>query len=99
MHDLEPRIQRMYRRDLQTSVVLILALSAALLGLWFHLRGLLAPGPGRVLALAAAALVGMNGAAIAAMLRHMRDDRHFIYSLDIRHLDQYRLARRTGGVA
>ncbi len=31
-----------------------------------------------------------NTGAIAAMVRHYRDDKDFIYTVDLRHLDEYR---------
>ena len=41
-----------------------------------------------VLAIAAAAVLMFNTAAIVAMLKHYDDDKEFIYGLDIKHLDE-----------
>ena len=55
----------------------------------------LAPGGGtRVLLLIAGAVILVfNTAAIMAMLRHYREDRDFMYGLDIKFLDEARSAK------
>jgi len=35
-----------------------------------------------------------NTASIVAMLRHYTSDKHFIYGLDLKHLDEMRRAKR-----
>lgn len=91
MFDLDQRIATMHRRD-------IMAAWAFVIGLWFTIlfvawvtwsiapstsaRSLLLLGGGTVLL--------FNTAAILAMLRHYREDRDFIYGLDIRFLDEAR---------
>lgn len=94
MHDLEPRIRRMYNRDRAIAVALLVVL-AGTLGLVFLATSRFVPDPGVRLALAVAALVllAFNVASIRAMLRHNREDRTFIYTLDIKHLDEYRASR------
>jgi hypothetical protein len=46
-----------------------------------------------VLAISGTLLVVFNAASIWALVRHNREDKIFIYTLDIKHLDEYRLAR------
>lgn len=75
---------------------------AFVVGLWLAMLFVawatwsLAPNAGaRLLLLIGGAIVLVfNTAAIAAMLRHYREDRDFIYGLDIRFLDEARQAKR-----
>ncbi|WP_425283214.1 hypothetical protein [Methyloceanibacter methanicus] len=46
-----------------------------------------------VLAAAAGAVLVFNTASIGAMVRHYKEDKDFIYGLDIKHLDAAREAR------
>ncbi len=81
----------MHRRD-------VLVAWAFVIGLWFAVIFValatwsLAPnGVARIMLLCAGAVVLLfNTAAIVAMLRHYREDRDFIYGLDIRFLDEAR---------
>ena len=84
----------MHKRD-------VLIAWAFVLGLWFAMIFVayatwdLAPTPGaRTLLLIGGAVVLLfNTAAILAMLRHYREDRDFMYGLDIRFLDASRGGR------
>ena len=75
---------------------------AFVIGLWFAIIFVaiatwkLAPnGTARVLLLIAGAVILVfNTAAIMAMLRHYREDRDFMYGLDIKFLDAAKAARR-----
>ena len=75
---------------------------AFVVGLWFAVIFVamatwnLAPNPtARVILLIGGAIVLLfNTAAIWAMLKHYRDDRDFMYGLDIKFLDAARAARR-----
>ena len=49
-----------------------------------------------VLAVAAGALLIFNTASIGAMVAHYKEDKDFIYRLDIQHLDAMREARNSG---
>lgn len=81
----------MHRRD-------VLVAWAFVIGLWFAVIFValatwnLAPnGVARIMLLGAGSVVLLfNTAAIFAMLRHYREDRDFIYGLDIRFLDEAR---------
>jgi hypothetical protein len=84
----------MHRRDVQIAwafvIGLWLAVAFVALATWS-----LAPTPGaRTLLLIGGAIVLVfNTAAIMAMLRHYREDRDFMYGLDIKFLDEARAAR------
>lgn len=75
---------------------------AFVIGLWLSMLFVaiatwsLAPVAGaRVLLLIGGAIVLVfNTAAIMAMLRHYREDRDFMYGLDIKFLDEARSAKR-----
>jgi hypothetical protein len=87
----------MHRRD-------VLVAWAFVIGLWFAVIFVaiatwnLAPnGTARILLLIAGAIVLLfNTAAILAMLRHYREDRDFMYGLDIKFLDEAR-GLKSGG--
>jgi hypothetical protein len=87
--DLNQRIEAMHRRD-------VLVAWAFVIGLWCAMIFVavatwdLAPSSGaRTLLLIAGAIVLVfNTAAILAMLRHYREDRDFMYGLDIKFLDE-----------
>lgn len=89
MGDLNQRIEAMHRRD-------VLVAWAFVIGLWFAVIFValatwnLAPNStARTLLLIAGATVLLfNTAAILAMLRHYREDRDFMYGIDIKFLDE-----------
>lgn len=91
MPDLDQRIEAMYKRD-------VLVAWAFVIGLWFAILFVaiatwsIAPDTGaRTLLMAGGAIVLIfNTAAIAAMVKHYREDKSFIYGLDIKHLDEMR---------
>ncbi|WP_238382639.1 hypothetical protein [Tabrizicola thermarum] len=97
MGDLNQRIEAMHKRD-------VLVAWAFVVGLWFAVIFVaiatwdLAPtGGARTLLLIGGAIVLIfNTAAILAMLRHYREDRDFMYGLDIRFQDEAR-GMKTGG--
>lgn len=92
--DMSGRIDAMHRRD-------VLVAWAFVIGLWFAVIFValatwsLAPsGAARTILLIGGAIVLVfNTAAIMAMLRHYREDRDFMYGLDIKFLDEARKAR------
>jgi hypothetical protein len=89
MSDLNQRIEAMYKRD-------VLVAWAFVIGLWFAMIFVtiatwnLAPeGPWRTILLTGgAAVLVFNTAAIGAMVKHYKEDKAFIYGLDIKHLDE-----------
>ena len=96
MSDLNARIEVMHKRD-------VLVAWAFVIGLWFAIIFVamatwsLAPsGPARVMLLIGGAVILiLNTAAIMAMLRHYREDRDFMYGLDIKFLDAARAQKRA----
>ncbi len=95
MSDLTERIIAMHRRD-------IIVAWAFVIGLWFAIIFVaiatwsLAPSSTAriVLLIGGATVLLFNTAAILAMLRHYREDRDFMYGLDIKFLDAARAKRR-----
>jgi hypothetical protein len=93
---LQTRIDNMHRRDQIGAMAFVVALWVAVLFVLFDIWPDVTNQGIRVILAAAGILVLLfNTAAIVAMLRHYHGDKHFIYSLDIKHLDQMRL-RRAG---
>jgi hypothetical protein len=93
VYNLEPRIERMYRRDRLIAILLVLLLMATLGCVYGEVSRWVSAEVRITLALSGALLMLFNAAAIAAMLKHNREDRTFIYSLDIKHLDEHRTRR------
>lgn len=93
--DLEARIARMHSRDRTGLVIFVLALWCALLFTLFSIWSFISvPAIQIILVVAGGFVLLLNTAAIVAMLRHYDEDRHFIYGLDLKHLDEMR--RRKG---
>ena len=94
MPDLNQRIEAMYRSDVRVAWSFIAALWIAVLFVlimsWPHIPD----GNVRiVVVLAAAAVLIFNTASIAAMVKNYAADKHFIYGLDIKMLDESRKTR------
>ena len=95
MSDMTKRIEEMHSRD-------VLVAWAFVLGLWIAMVFVavatwsLAPSDAarNVLMIGGAIVLIFNTAAIMAMLRHYKNDRDFMYGLDIRFLDAAREAKR-----
>ena len=91
MSDMQQRIEALYRSDVRGSIVLIVCLWAAVLFVlvmtWPYIPD---QGIKVVVAIAAAAVLVFNTAAILAMVNHYKDDKEFIYGLDIKHADATR---------
>ena len=91
MSDMKQRIEALYRSDVRGSVLLIVALWVTVLFVlimtWPYIpdRGIKI-----VVAVAAGAVLVFNTAAIVAMVNHYKDDKEFIYGLDIKHADLMR---------
>lgn len=95
MTDVTRRIEAMHKRD-------VLVAWAFVVGLWFAVIFValatwdLAPTGGArlVLLIGGAIVLVFNTGAILAMLRHYREDRDFMYGIDIQFLDQARSMRK-----
>lgn len=93
--DLERRISRMHSRDKAGLIVFVLALWGTLLFTLFSIwPSISVPAIQVILVVSGGFVLALNSAAVVAMLRHYDEDRHFIYGLDLKHLDEMR--RRRG---
>src|SRR5262245_24109601 len=91
---LDERIDRMHARDRAGLVVFILALWFTVLFALFNVWPFISVPAIRVILVIAGSMVLLfNTAAIVAMLQHYAHDKHFIYGLDIKHLDEMRKRR------
>ena len=91
----DQRIEKMHSRDRAGLVVFIVVLWCtmlfALFSVWSYIS---VPAIGIILAVACGLVLAFNTAAIFAMLRHYHEDKHFIYGLDLKHLDEMRRRKR-----
>ncbi len=91
MPDLDQRIEAMYRGDVRGAWLLIAFLWIVILFVLFMSWPYIPDsGVKTVLVLAAAAVLIFNTASIYAMVKNYSADKHFIYGLDIKHLDAMR---------
>lgn len=89
--DLNQRIGAMHRRDVQVAWAFVIGLWFAIIFVAVATWDLAPNGIARTLLLCAGAVVLVfNTAAILAMLKHYREDRDFMYGLDIKFLDESR---------
>ena len=95
MSDLDQRIQAMHRNDTRIAWAFVVGLWFAIIFVAIATWNLAPNGTARILLLIAGAVILVfNTAAIMAMLRHYREDRDFMYGLDIKFLDVAKAARR-----
>jgi hypothetical protein len=95
MPDLNQRITAMHRRDVRVAWAFVIGLWLAMIFVALATWTLAPTGAARTLLLFGGAVVLLfNTAAIVAMLRHYRQDRDFMYGLDVKFLDEARAARR-----
>ena len=95
MSDLDQRIEAMHRSDVRIAWGFVIGLWCAVIFVAIATWGFAPNAQARVLLLIAGAVILLfNTAAIMAMLKHYREDRDFMYGLDIRFLDEARAARR-----
>ena len=86
----------MHRRDIAVAVAFILGLWFAIIFVALETWALAPTGAARTILLISGAVVLLfNSAAIMAMLRHYREDRDFMYGLDIQFLDEAREAKKA----
>ena len=79
----------MHKRDVQLAWAFVVGLWVAMIFVAIATWDLAPSGGARTLLLIAGAVVLLfNTAAILAMLRHYREDRDFMYGLDIKFLDE-----------
>lgn len=81
----------MHRRDVAVAWAFVIGLWLSVIFVALATWNLAPDGLARLMLLGAGAVVLVfNTAAILAMLRHYREDRDFIYGLDIKFLDETR---------
>lgn len=91
MLDLNQRIEAMHKRDVAVAWAFVIGMWFSVIFVAFTTWGLAPSGAARAALLFAGAMILLfNTAAILAMLRHYREDRDFIYGLDIKFLDEAR---------
>jgi hypothetical protein len=91
MSDLDQRITAMHKSDIRVAWAFVLGLWFSIIFVAYATWDLAPEGAARVILLCAGAVILLfNTAAIMAMLRHYREDRDFIYGLDIKFLDAAR---------
>lgn len=94
MSDMSGRIDAMHRRDVVVAWAFVIGLWFAIIFVALATWSLAPSGAARtILLIAGAVVLVFNTAAIMAMLRHYREDRDFMYGLDIKFLDEARKAR------
>ena len=91
MSDMTTRIETMHRRDVQVAWAFVAGLWLSIIFVAFATWDLAPSGTARVvLLIGGAAILILNTAAIMAMLKHYREDRDFMYGLDIKFMDAAR---------
>ena len=91
MADLDARIQAMHKRDVQVAWAFVIGLWFAIIFVAMATWSLAPSGAARIVLLIGGAIIlVLNTAAIMAMLKHYREDRDFMYGLDIKFLDAAR---------
>jgi hypothetical protein len=89
--DLNQRIEAMHRRDTIVAWAFVVGLWFAVIFVALATWNLAPNSTARTLLMIGGAIVLVfNTAAILAMLRHYREDRDFMYGLDIKFLDEAR---------
>ena len=91
----DTRIDKMHARDRMGALAFVVALWVVILFTLVSILPEVTDGAISTILLIAGGLVLIfNTAAIIAMLRHYTSDKHFIYSLDLLHLDEMRRQKR-----
>jgi hypothetical protein len=95
MSDLKDRIEAMYKRDVIVAYAFVIGLWFAVIFVMVGTWNLAPEGPWRiVLLIGGAAVLLFNSASIGAMVKHYKEDKDFIYGLDLKHLDEMRGHKR-----
>jgi hypothetical protein len=90
----DPRIPQMHRRDVGIAWAFVIGLWVAMAFVLWATWDIAPSGAARtVLVIGGAVVLAFNTAAILAMLAHYREDRDFIYGLDLKFLDALRGGR------
>ncbi|WP_421695150.1 hypothetical protein [Aestuariivirga sp.] len=91
MADLKQRIEAMYRRDVLVAYAFVIGLWLAIIFVMIATWNIAPEGPWRtILLIGGAAVLLFNTASMSAMVKHYKEDKDFIYGLDLKHLDEMR---------
>ena len=91
MSDLDARIQAMHKRDVQMAWAFVIGLWFAIIFVAMATWSWAPSGLARIVLLIGGAIILiLNTGAIMAMLKHYREDRDFMYGLDIKFMDAAR---------
>ena len=94
MSDLGQRIEVMHKRDAQIAWAFVIGLWLSMIFVAWATWSLAPDGVARILLMVAGIVILVfNTAAIMKMLDHYREDRDFIYGLDIQFLDEAKARR------
>lgn len=94
--DIKTRMNDMYQRDCWLSWFDVALLWAAVLFVLYAILGIVEDTNIRLaLYISCAVLLVFNTASVYAMTKHLREDKDFIYGLDIQHLDTNLAAKRS----
>jgi archaellum biogenesis protein FlaJ (TadC family) len=94
-NDLKKRMNDMYQRDCWLSWFDVVLLWATVLFVLFAILSIVEDSNIRlVLYISCAILLLFNTASVFAMTKHLKEDKDFIYGLDIQHLDANLAAKK-----
>lgn len=95
MPELTERIKKMHNRDITVACAFVTALWLVIIFVALATWNLAPSSTARfILLIGGATILVLNTAAILAMLRHYREDRDFMYGLDIKFLDLARAQKK-----
>lgn len=98
--DIKKRMNEMYVRDCLMAWFDVALLWAAVIFVLIAILGIVQDSNIRlVLYVASFLLMLFNTASVFAMTRHFKEDKDFIYGLDIKHFDANRAAKNHRGMA
>lgn len=92
--DIKVRINEMYLRDFMLAWFDVALLWAAVIFVLIAILGIVEDSNIRlVLFISSAALLVFNTASVYAMTKHLKEDKDYIYGLDIQHFDANQAAK------
>lgn len=93
--NMERRIQKMFRNDRLMASIFVIALWITYAFVYLAIEQYFRLTSVRIVLLIAGALVVLfNTASVVAMIRHYAEDKHFIYEIDIKHLDEMKANKK-----
>ncbi|GLK77170.1 hypothetical protein GCM10008171_24240 [Methylopila jiangsuensis] len=96
MAEQDPRVHSMFQKDCGCALLAVASVWAIYaFTYWMMAPAFAAVGVQWLMALLGLVVLLLNAAAVAALLRHYRDDKAAIYGTDIYYLDQLAAERRA----